>query len=60
MGEEQARADLPGQAAQVGVVSGRRDLALEPGFRGLAVPAEAEAVAIGQGLGLDGAQAQVD
>src|SRR3546814_20724732 len=55
--EEQPGADLIGEAAQVRIVPGRQDLTVEPWLRALAVPADAEAVAIGRALRLGGAEA---
>src|SRR5262249_53951220 len=49
VGEEQVRTDVPAEVAQVLVRPGRANLAIEAGFRVLAVPAEAETVAVGGG-----------
>src|SRR5690606_33869771 len=60
MGEEQMRAYLPRDREQVFVGPGGPDLAVLAGFGPLAIPADAEAVAIGAGLGLLGMQRLVD
>ena len=55
MSEEQAGIDLPAEAFQIGIGPGRQDVAIETGLRPVAIPGEAEAVAIGRRLGLLGA-----
>ena len=49
MGEEQMRLQMPAQVAEVLVRPGRPDLAIKPRLRMLAVPAQAEAVAVDAG-----------
>ncbi len=49
MREIEVRVDVAAEIAQVLVGPGRPDLAIEPGLRMLAVPAHAEAVAVGGG-----------
>ena len=60
MRQEQAGADLVGQALQVLVVPGRQDVAVDAGRRPLAIPADAEAVAVGGDVAVAGAQALAD
>ena len=54
MGEEEPRADLFRQAAQVRVRPGRVDVAIQPRFRPSVIPGQPESVAIGGGFGLGG------
>ena len=49
MREIEMRADMSAEIAQVLVGPGGPDLAIEPGFRVLGVPAHAKAVAVGAG-----------
>ncbi len=48
MGEEERRADLPRQALQIAVGPGRQDVAVAARLRPVAIPGDAEAVAIGR------------
>jgi hypothetical protein len=52
VGEEEARADLLAQAAQVVVVPRRKRLAEQARHVALAIPTHAEPVAVGLDLGL--------
>jgi hypothetical protein len=56
MGEEQPRPHRAAQRQQVVVAPGRHHLAVHARLVALAVPADAEAVAVGHRLGLFGAQ----
>src|SRR3954469_5566926 len=49
MGEEQVGADMPAEIAQILVRPRRPHLTVEAGLRVLAVPAHAEAIAVGAG-----------
>ena len=57
MRQETARADLVRQAAQVRIGPGGQHIVIEPRYLALAIPGQAEPVAIGLGLGLHGVQA---
>ena len=60
MGEEEPRAHLLAQAAQVLVGPGGPHLTVDARLRALAVPPDAEAVPVRPGLGLDGVEGLVD
>ena len=60
MGEKQRRADLPGDAFEVAVGPGGQDVAVAAGLRMVAVPGDAEAVAVGRRLGAGGAMGLLD
>jgi len=60
MSEEHRRRDVARQRAQVAVVPGRQDLVIGAGFGPRAVPAHAEAVAVGRDLAFLGVQALLD
>jgi hypothetical protein len=60
MGEEQRRLELVRQALEVAVVPCRHDLVIGAGNVALAVPADAEAVAVGADPRLAGMQALLD
>src|SRR5712672_2755703 len=49
MGEVKMRVDVPTEIAQILVGPGWPDLAIKPGLRVLAVPAEAKSVTVGAG-----------
>ena len=56
MGEEQPRPHLMAEVLQVFVRPGRPHLAIDARPLAVAVPADAEPVAVGHDLGLDGAK----
>ncbi len=60
MRQEQAGADLVRQALQVLVVPGRQDVAIDARGRPVAIPADAEAIAIGRHMAVAGAQTLAD
>ncbi len=60
VGEKRGRRDVRGQFVQIEVVPGGSNAAIQAGLCALAVPADAESIAVGRRLFGEGTQALVD
>ncbi|EEF22969.1 conserved hypothetical protein [Ricinus communis] len=60
MREKKRRADLPRKALQIAIGPGGKDIAISARLRPVAIPGDAEAIAIGGGLGAGGAMGLLD